>query len=177
MIATRAILMRRIRLTESSLIVHWLTAEAGRMKTVAKGALGAKSPFAGKLDLFFENDLLIARSARSDLHSLREATVIDPRDGLRRDVGVVRLAAYFVELIEANTETEYPVPELFELLRRGLGYLSEKPPTRRALFHFEAELARHLGLAGAGGRPAHEVLAMETRGLVKTRSGLLGSLD
>jgi DNA repair protein RecO (recombination protein O) len=46
------IVIRLTKLTETSLIVHWCTREAGLLKTVAKGARRPKSPFAGKLDLF-----------------------------------------------------------------------------------------------------------------------------
>ena len=48
------IILRTRPLTETSLIVHWLTADHGRLSTVAKGAKRPKSPFRGKLDLFFE---------------------------------------------------------------------------------------------------------------------------
>ena len=50
----------RIRpLTESSLIVQWLTPESGRLATVAKGARRPKSAFLGKL--LFEDDKPHAR--------------------------------------------------------------------------------------------------------------------
>jgi len=65
-------LILRLRpLTETSLIVNWLTAEGGRIATVAKGARRPKSPFRGKLDLFYEADFSLLRSRRSDLHILR----------------------------------------------------------------------------------------------------------
>jgi recombinational DNA repair protein (RecF pathway) len=49
---TPAILLRKMKLTETSLIVTWLTEHHGKLKTVAKGARQAKSRFAGRLDLF-----------------------------------------------------------------------------------------------------------------------------
>ena len=41
------IVLRTYPLTETSLIIHWLTAELGRLATVAKGARRPKSPFRG----------------------------------------------------------------------------------------------------------------------------------
>ena len=41
----------------------------------------------------------------------------------------------------------YAVPELHDLMRRALGYLKANPATLRSLEHFEAELARLLGIA------------------------------
>ena len=41
------LVLRTRPLTETSLIVLWLTREAGRLATVAKGARRPKSPFRG----------------------------------------------------------------------------------------------------------------------------------
>jgi DNA repair protein RecO (recombination protein O) len=144
---TPAILLRKTKLTESSLIVTWLTELHGKLKTVAKGARQAKSRFAGRLDLFFECEIQFSRSRKSELHALREAELREAYDGLRLDYPRVALASYFVELIELVTEPEHAVPELFDLLRRALRYLNEHPADRRSLEHFEKELARLLGIA------------------------------
>ena len=143
---TAAILLRRIKLTETSLIVTWLTEAHGKLKTVAKGARQPKSRFAGRLDLFFECEIQFARSRKSELHTLREAELRDAHAGLRTDCARVALAAYFVELVELVTEPDHPVPEIFDLFRRALGYLNSHPPTLRALEHFEHELAQMLGI-------------------------------
>lgn len=144
---TAAILLRKTRFSETSLIVSWFTHDFGRLKTVVKGALRPKSRFAGVLDLFYDCDISIARSAKSELHTLREARLCDARLGLRTDHRRVALAAYFVELIELTTESEHAAPELYDLLRRAFHFLDEKPAEARALLHFESELARMLGIA------------------------------
>jgi len=144
---TSAILLRKIKLTESSLIVTWLTEQHGKLKTVAKGARQPKSKFAGRIDLFFECEIQFSRSRKSELHALREAELVETHDGLRLEYPRVALASYFVELIELVTEAEHAVPELFDLFRRALRYLAAHPADRRALEHFENELARLLGIA------------------------------
>ncbi len=63
--STSAILLRKRKLSDTSLIVHWCTESLGCIQTVAKGARRAKSPFAGKLDLFFEAEIQVAASKRS----------------------------------------------------------------------------------------------------------------
>ena len=145
---TPAILLRRTRLSDTSWIVTWLTEADGRLKTVAKGARRPKSPFAGKLDLFFLAEISYAPSQKSDLHALREVALIRPFDGLRTDFLRTQLAAYFVELIELVTEPDHPVPELFDLFVRALGYLENGKTTLRAMLHFESELVRLLGIHG-----------------------------
>lgn len=144
---TPAILLRRTRFSETSLIVSWFTRDLGRLKTVVKGALRPKSRFAGTLDLFHDCEISIARSAKSELHTLREAVLRDAREGLRKDYRRVMHASYFVELIELTTEPEHPAPEIHDLLDRAFAFLDRTAASRRGLLHFESELARLLGIA------------------------------
>lgn len=141
------IIIRLTRLTETSLIVHWCTQDHGLIKTVAKGGRRAKSPFSGKLDLFFEAELIWARSRKSELHTLREVVVVDYREPLRRKYVDTVVAAYFGELLAHVVELEHPVPELYDLLRRGLAYLADQGGGKRAVLHYEQEMARLLGVA------------------------------
>lgn len=147
--STTAILLRKRKLSDTSLIVHWCTESLGCVQTVAKGARSAKSPFAGKLDLFYEADIQIARSKRSNLHTLREVALTNPFGGIRGSYLRTQTAAYFVELIEICTESDHHEPELFALLRRAFAYLSANDPTPRAVAHFETELARIAGVHDA----------------------------
>jgi len=144
--STSAILLRKRKFSDTSLIVSWCTESFGCIQTIAKGARRAKSPFAGKLDLFFEAEIQIARSRRSDLHTLTEVVVRNPFAGIRSNYLRTQTAAYFVELIEMCTERDHREPELFALLRRAFGYLDVNDPTPRAVSHFETELARIAGV-------------------------------
>lgn len=142
---TTGIILRTRPLTETSLIVHWLTSELGRIATVAKGARRPKSPFRGKLDLFYRAELSFARSRRSDLHTLREATLMETHAALRRDLGHLQQASYATALIEMTTEAETPLPEIYELLNAFLGELPQHPAQPMTVFAFEMKLLRELG--------------------------------
>ena len=142
---THGIVLRTRPLTESSLIVHWLTPDFGRIATAAKGARRPKSPFRGKLDLFYRCEFTFARSRRSDLHALREVLIKDMHPSLRRELGWLDQAAYATELIELTTETESPLPELFELYAGFLRHLPTEPPRPRSVFAFEMKLLAELG--------------------------------
>lgn len=144
--STTGILLRKRKLSDTSLIVSWCTSSLGCVQTVAKGARRAKSPFAGKLDLFFEAEIQIARSKKSNLHTLREVALTNPFGGIRESYLRMQAAAYFVELIEICTESDHHDAELFALLRRAFGYLSAHEPTQRAINHFETELAQIAGV-------------------------------
>lgn len=143
---SQGIIIRLTKLTESSWIVHWCTEGEGLIKTVAKGGRRAKSPFAGKLDLFFEAEFDWVRSRKSELHILRELVVSDYRENLRKSYSDTLCASYFVDLLASVVEPDHPVPELYDLLQRGLKYLADQGADRRGLLHFELEMARLLGL-------------------------------
>ena len=147
--STAAILLRKRNFTDTSLIVSWCTESLGCIQTVAKGARRAKSPFAGKLDLFFEAEIQIARSRKADLHTLTEVVLKNPFAGIRTNYLRTQTAAYFVQLIEICTERDHHEPELFSLLGRAFGYLDANDSTLRAISHFETELARITGVHDA----------------------------
>lgn len=144
---TTGIVLRKRLLTESSLIVHWLTPNLGRIATVAKGARRSQSPFRGKLDLFYICEFSFARSRRSDLHTLREVSLQETHPALRRDLGWLEQATHAARLLEQNTETETPLPEYFHLLVGFLKYLPEHFPRSQTLLAFEMKLMRMLGLS------------------------------
>lgn len=140
------LILRVHPLTETSLIIHWLTPDLGRLGTVAKGARRPKSPFRGKLDLFYLADFSFARSRRSDLHTLREVELRETHPALRRDLAALQQAAYAAGLVEQATETETPLPEIFRLMLDFLGYLAQHSPELQVIFAFEVRLLEVLGL-------------------------------
>lgn len=153
----RGTLIRRTPLTETSLIVHWCTHENGIVKTVAKGARRPKSPFAGKLDLFFLCEVEIHPARSGDLHILKDIRLERPRLGLRRNYLQTLAASYFVKLIDLVAETGTPLPEMADLLDRGLDYLDEHDADWRALTHFEKQLAGFLGVTETGIAPIRSI--------------------
>jgi DNA repair protein RecO (recombination protein O) len=140
------IILRTRPLTETSLIVHWLTPELGRVATVAKGARRPKSPFAGKLDLFYAADFSFTRSRRSELHTLRETGLRETHGAIRENILKLQQAGYLAAFIEQTTEMESPLPEIFELARGFLPWLCGHEPKAQNVFALELKLLRELGL-------------------------------
>jgi DNA repair protein RecO (recombination protein O) len=143
---TKGLILRTRPLTDSSLIVHWLTPDFGRLATVAKGARKPKSTFAGKLDLFYLAEFSFQRSRRSELHQLREVSLKDTHAKIREELDYVQQASYCGALIEQTTELEAPIPEIFSLLQNFLANLAKQPPLPQMVFAFEIKLLSELGL-------------------------------
>ena len=140
------IILRTRPLTDTSLIVHWLTPDPGRLATVAKGARRLKSPFRGQLDLFYVADFSFSRSQRSELHTLREASLRETHRVLREDMLKLRRATYAARFIEQATEIETPLPGVYALMRGFLDALGSQPPGPQAVLGFELKLLHELGL-------------------------------
>jgi DNA repair protein RecO (recombination protein O) len=146
------------------------------LKTVAKGARRPKSPFAGRLDLFFGCELEIHPAKEGDLHILKDLAVERPRLGLRRNYLQTLAASCFVKWIDLVAEDATPLPDLADLLDRGLDYLDANEADLRAVRHFERQLAEFLGVAEAGAEP-HRCLARHFGGTPPQREELMGRFD
>lgn len=170
---TEAILIGKHILTETSLIVHWCAPELGLFKTVAKGALRPKTPFAGRLDLFVSAEIRFTRSKVSDLHTLAEVAWMDPRLHLRDSYDRVLAATYLVKLVEMVVERETPLPAVYDLLHKALDYLTTHEPSKALVERFELRLAEDMGVAGQPGKAAaalqmavHQALPVQRRQLL-----------
>ena len=173
----RAILLRRYRFSENSLVVIWLTDRHGKVKTTVRSATKPGSLFAGRLELFTIAEIAFKAPKTTkggDLYSLSDV-VVGAETALPATYATMLSASYFAELCDLFTEPMHPVPEIFNLLERAWGFLRGKQPNRRAVDHFEQELARALGIHDPA-IPAHRSLASVIHQLPENRSRLLEQL-
>jgi DNA repair protein RecO (recombination protein O) len=139
-----AVLLRLQPVTESSLILTWYSREFGKLRTMAKGARRPKSPFRGKLDLFYLDEILFLRSRRTDLHLLHDCFLVRSRQELRGALPRLTAASYACELVELATPAEDATVRVFELLNSVLDALAMHPPGT-LLVWFELRLLTELG--------------------------------
>jgi DNA repair protein RecO (recombination protein O) len=178
MYEARAILLRGYRFSENSLVSIWLTDRHGKVKTAARNAIKPGSPFSGRLELFTEAEIVFkspSKSKNGDLYALGEVTVSSDT-ALPATYLTLLTASYFAELCDLCTEPMHPVPELFALLQRAWGFLRREHSSRRAVEHFETQLARSLGIYDPA-FPAHHSLAATVRRLPANRTRLLKHLE
>ena len=143
---TTGLIFRTRPLTDTSMVVQWLTADFGRVATVAKGAHRPQSPFRGKLDTFFLCDFSFRRSRHSELHTLREVSLVEAHEPLRRDMVKLQQVAYCTALIEQTTEIETPLPTLYPLVTGLVEYVARHTAPAQIIFAFEMKLLTELGL-------------------------------
>ncbi|MCL2589217.1 MAG: DNA repair protein RecO, partial [Oscillospiraceae bacterium] len=117
---------------------------AGKLTVSARGARKkiGKYTAASQLLAFSELDLY----ERNGRWSIREGRVVELFDGLRRDILLLSVGAYFAELLEAVSDVDYIDPELLKLGLRGLHVLSggvQDPRLVKAAFEL-----RLMGVSG-----------------------------
>ena len=145
-VRTRGYVIRTFRLTDTSLIIEWLKEHEGRISTVARGAFRKKSTFAGKLDWLFYAEISYRRSRSSDLHALKEVELRATPRQIRRSVSSLNQIAYFVELIRRATETETPIPDIFQLFHQAVRQAERDVLGSTFILWFEWRLLDILGL-------------------------------
>ena len=141
-IKTEAICLDIRPWSRTSHVVSWLT-PTGKVSTVVKGALRAKSQFLGQYDLNYTCDIVYYARAKGELHALREAVPAEMREGLRGDYRKLALAGYFRRLVaELAPMGEECLAWYEELSQR----LEDIRPKTEDLVRFELEVLELSGL-------------------------------
>lgn len=102
-----ATVLKLYPLGENGLIVVWCT-EEGIIRTAAKSARKPNSPFAGRLDLFYQCRMQWTQAKTGDLHSLTSADLLSPRLPLRKSYLRLSAAGYFARLFLQMLEPDTP---------------------------------------------------------------------
>lgn len=146
---TRATVLSRTKLGEQDLILTLLAADGRELRAVAKGARKPSGRLAGRVELFCEVDLLLARGRSLDVVS--EASLVDPRLPLRADPERLGAAEAMCEVARLTCFADAPDPFLHPLLSRALAAAGEAAD----LAHLDLAVAAHAlkALAHGGWRP------------------------
>ena len=144
--------------SRTSHVVSWLT-PMGKVSTVVKGAVRAKSQFLGQYDLNYTCDIVYYARAKGELHALREAVPVEMREELREDYRKLALAGYFRRLVAELAPMGEECRAWYVLLAQVLSSLVPHPSS---LVRFELEVLRLSGLAPDFSR--FKVVASASRG-------------
>lgn len=158
-VKTPAIVLRRYPYTETSMVVTWLTPDAGRLNTLIKGAFRPKSPFLGQVDLFYTCELLYYGRNSDGLLVTREVTPIKVRSRLRQNWRACAIASYLSSLVSRATPPNATLGAVYAWLENALDDLSGNGVTPEMLFREELQFLYLLGLAPR----AHQCLGCDVQ--------------
>ena len=151
-IKTEAICLDIRPWSRTSHVVSWLT-PMGKVLTVVKGAVRAKSQFLGQYDLNYTCDILYYARAKGELHALRECVPVEMREELRGDYRKLALAGYMRRLVAELAPAGEECGGWYEELRkrldlcRAIGCGEDAASTYSLFLQFELDVLRLAGVA------------------------------
>lgn len=158
---TKGLVLKTTRYGEADLIVSILTAEGLRLQLFARSALKSKKRFGGGvleptryIQVSYE-DRRSRMGGESDLHSLREAVIVESFEGLRSDYAKLELALSLLQSVHAIVrQGDASSPELFNLLGNALRAIQTSTELTRLRVHFDIRLLASQGVLEIEGEAA-----------------------
>ncbi len=126
-LTTPGFVLRRVRWSESSLIITLYSLDLGRTSVMAKGSLRPRGSFQGRVELFSEGEFTLSRREGREIDTAMDVTVLRHREGLRENPRAFAAAGVFTEwllsVVSHGNEPSEPVYHLldtvFSLLETG----------------------------------------------------------
>jgi len=123
--STPAFVLRRVRWSESSLILTLLSLDFGRISGIAKGALRPKSQYYGQLEMFSCSEISLSRREGRELDTVTGASALNHNEGIRQDPLAFAFACLFAEWVMATvTHDNEPVRSVFLLFGEVMNRLA-----------------------------------------------------
>lgn len=144
-IKTEAICLDVRPWSRTSHVVSWLTPH-GKVATLVKGAVRARSAFLGQYDLNYTCEIVYYARARGDAHALRECFPLERRDDLRGDYAALAVASYFRALADELAPQGPDCRDWHDLVVQSLDALPGAANLVGELLAFELEVLKLMGL-------------------------------
>lgn len=143
----QGIVLRTYDFGEADKVVVLLSANSGKIRTVAKGIRKTKSRFGGRLEPFSHVDLTMYEGRNLD--TITSASTIDAFPHMRERLDSVLTASTMAEVVDVVATEGEPATGMFLLLRRGLAALDGGAGGPDLVAAFLLRLARIVGVEPA----------------------------
>jgi len=140
---TTGIIIKRHKFGEADRLLTIFTADCGKVRAIAKGAMRPGSKLGGNVELLTHSQLMLARGRNLDI--VTQAQTLDTFLPMRDSLELMSCGFYLAELVDNFTEENVEDRDLFELLLATLRSLSETGEGERIVRYFELRLLGHLG--------------------------------
>ena len=129
-----AIILRSVPYGERHRVLTALTQRHGQISALARNSIQSRR-FGGTLEPFAASEWIFTLKPGAELYSLREASIREPFEGLRKSFEKLSLASALNELMLKLAPQNEPCEELFRLHSNALAAINEKeaiPPAASA---------------------------------------------
>lgn len=120
--------MRRVRWSESSLILTLYSLDFGRISAVARGALRPRGNFYGSLELLSMVDLSLSMREGREMNTATEASVVKYYETIRSDPVAFGHSCLFIEWLLFSITGSEPSHPMFHLISEVLDNFASGPP-------------------------------------------------
>jgi DNA repair protein RecO (recombination protein O) len=124
-VTTPAFVLRRVRWSESSLILTLYSLDFGRISGMAKGALRPKSKFYGQMEMLSLTEVSLSRREGREIDTVTEAGTVKAHQKLREDPVAYAHACLFAEWMMGLVWGSEPSQPVFHLVDKTLDALEE----------------------------------------------------
>lgn len=149
LLRTDALILRNLRMGDTSRVVTVLSRDVGRFSAVAKGVRDPKSRFGASLEILSVSSLIVYFRPGRDLQLISDGTLERELRGLLQSSPRYHYGCAILEFLERLLEEDSPVPEIYDLALRVLPLMEVAPEGRLPylLRAFQLRTAGWLGYA------------------------------
>ncbi len=147
-----ALVLRRLKFRETSLLVTFFSADSGKFTGLLKGARDPRRPrYGSPAELFSMNHVVYYEKRHGEIHTVAQCDLIESFRSIRADLVKTTCASYLVDVLGLLTESRDPNPPLFEMGVEGIRRLAAEHDADRVLV---ITVLRLLALSGVSPSPA-----------------------
>ena len=141
------LVLKSMKLRESSRIITLYSKQFGKMKVVAKGILLPKSRLCGNLENFSQVDVVFYKKENAELYILSQADLVNPFYKICQDLDRFAIASTGMELLDKLVSWEESSSKVFDLAMDFLTQVesSEKKSLKAILLAYVLKLVTLLG--------------------------------
>ena len=136
LVATKAIVLKRIPYSDTSLICRLFTKDKGKITILAKGAWRPKKSMGALLEPISHIHIQYYHKNNRDIQILKDAGFIQHYSTLRNSLNRIILGLAVVEIIDKSTQESNPHPILYRLSWRVLDKLNNENQNHESIFAF-----------------------------------------
>lgn len=142
---TRAIVLRKIDFSETSQVLHLLTADYGKIAGIAKGAKRRKSGFSGPFDYFAMYEIVFIDKHAGSMDILTASEVMESYRDVIKDYETYTLACYVAEFLDRLVADGQQIKGMFDTAVHGWRDLNARQLPSVTVMRFETQALRLLG--------------------------------
>jgi DNA repair protein RecO (recombination protein O) len=149
LLTLEGLILRNLRLGDTSRVVTVLSREVGKFSAVAKGVREPKSRFGASLEILSVSSLVVYYRPGRDLQMISEGFLEREHRGLLRSADRYHHGCAALEFLERILEEEEPIPDVYDLTLRAFALMEDAPAGRLGyiLRAFQLRVAGWLGYA------------------------------